>query len=58
MHRRSITAKWSFNGKQQTLCGHYLMPYRLTDDPSLVDCKICLRATTSARTIAQGRVAS
>jgi hypothetical protein len=55
VHRGSTTPPLR-NGKRQTLCGNYLRPVRVGDDPSEVTCKVCIRATTSQRTIQEGRV--
>ena len=43
--------------KFPTLCGLWLHPLASTTDADRVDCKVCIGATTSKRTIRRNRIA-
>jgi len=44
------------NGKRQVLCGHYLTADKWTTDPDAVNCRVCIKASTSERTINERRL--
>ena len=56
IHRQAMKMPPMWNGKVQTLCGRYLDPWRVSATGADVSCQVCIKATTSPRTIAQRRL--